>query len=93
MEESRSSAGLLRMLALGEAWLGEGAYLTQGLRGDPVAMLRPGWSVEDMAEWISNMEAHMGQEFYQLFHYEDIGRFCSNNYIPNIDHRWSLNLQ
>ena len=51
-------------------------------------MLRPGWSVEEMAEWISNMEAHMGQEFYQLFHYEDIGRFCSNNYIPNIDHRW-----
>ena len=50
--------------------------------------MRPGWTVEKMEEWISNMIEHWNQEYYQLYHYEDIGRFCSNNHIPNIDHRW-----
>ena len=37
LEESRSSAVLLllRIPAEGDAWLGLGAYLTQGLSGDP----------------------------------------------------------
>lgn len=34
MDESRSSAVLLRMPADGEAWLGLGAYLAHGLMGD-----------------------------------------------------------
>ena len=51
-------------------------------------LMRPGWTQERMEEWISNMLQHWNQEYYQLYHYEDIGRFCSNNHIPNIDHRW-----
>ena len=37
-----SSAGLFRMLALGETWLGDGAYLAQGLLGETVTRLEGG---------------------------------------------------
>ena len=51
-------------------------------------LLRPGWTVKQMQAFLNDMMRNRDKEYYQLYHYEDIGRYCSNNYIPNIDHRW-----
>ena len=40
-------------------------------------LLRPGWTVKQMQAFLNDMMRNREKEYYQLYHYEDIGRYCS----------------